>query len=117
MYLSSDSLRTRMSLIRSILHSSPSMSSTVLVESAIETASSAEKQGENKTLNLPGSSHMMVLFLQDSSKMTKKPKTTLTVWLNIWLHILVEGDSETVINAIFLLDSHQNSYLLVLLLR
>lgn len=52
MYLSSDSLRTRMSLIRSILHSSPSMSSTVIVESAIEIASSAEKKDKNKALLL-----------------------------------------------------------------
>lgn len=41
MYLSSDSLRTRTSLIRSIRHSSPSMSWTAMVESAIEMTSSA----------------------------------------------------------------------------
>lgn len=48
MYLSSDSLRTRMSRIRSILNSSPSISSTVIVESAMEMTSSAERQTRSK---------------------------------------------------------------------
>lgn len=43
MYRSSDSLRTRISRIRSILNSSPSMSSMVMEESAIEMTSSAER--------------------------------------------------------------------------
>lgn len=51
MYLSSDSLRTRMSRIRSILNSSPSMSSIVTVESAIETTSAAERQ-KKQTRNI-----------------------------------------------------------------
>lgn len=41
MYRSSDSLLTRISLILSILKSSPSMSSMVVVESAMETISSS----------------------------------------------------------------------------
>lgn len=49
MYLSSDSLRTRMSLIRTILHNSPSMSSTVMVESAIEITSSVAKRHNQKS--------------------------------------------------------------------
>lgn len=44
MYLSSDSLLTRTSLILSILKSSPSMSSTVMVESAMDTTSSSERE-------------------------------------------------------------------------
>lgn len=43
MYLSSDSLLTRMSLILSIFKSSPSMSSTVTVESAMDTTSSSSE--------------------------------------------------------------------------
>lgn len=50
MYLSSDSLRTRMSLIRTILHNSPSMSSTVMVESAIETTSTVAKRHNQKSV-------------------------------------------------------------------
>lgn len=46
MYLSSDSLLTRMSLILSIFKSSPSMLSTVMVESAMDTTSSSEGQRE-----------------------------------------------------------------------
>ena len=41
MYLSSDSLLTRMSRIRSILNNSPSMSAMVMEESAIEIMSSS----------------------------------------------------------------------------
>lgn len=48
MYLSSDSLRTRTSLIRSIRHSSPSMSWTAMVESAIEMTSSAAMKHKHK---------------------------------------------------------------------
>lgn len=44
MYRSSDSLLTRISLIRSILKSSPSMSSMVVVESAMETISSSANE-------------------------------------------------------------------------
>ena len=44
MYLSSDSLLTRTSLILSILKSSPSMSSAVMVESAMDTTSSSERE-------------------------------------------------------------------------
>lgn len=51
MYLSSDSLLTKMSLILSILKSSPSMSSTVMVESAMDTTSSSERE-EEKVLSL-----------------------------------------------------------------
>ena len=49
MYLSSDSLLTKTSLILSIFKSSPSMSSTVMVESAMETTSSSsegQREGE-----------------------------------------------------------------------
>jgi len=55
MYLSSDSLRTRMSLIRSILHSSPSMFPMVIVESAMEMTSSAGRQARPKHGYLVGS--------------------------------------------------------------
>lgn len=44
MYRSSDSLLTRISLILSILKSSPSMSSMVVVESAMETISSSANE-------------------------------------------------------------------------
>lgn len=52
MYRSSDSLRTRMSRIRSILNSSPSISSAVTVESAMETTSSAGRQKTPQLLYL-----------------------------------------------------------------
>lgn len=45
MYRSSDSLLTRTSLILSIFKSSPSMSSTVMVESAMDTTSSSGGRG------------------------------------------------------------------------
>lgn len=50
MYLNSDSLRTRTSLICSIRHNSPSMAWTVIVESAIEmTSSAAAAKKQTKT--------------------------------------------------------------------
>lgn len=55
MYRSSDSLLTRTSLILSIFRSSPSMSSTVMVESAMETTSSSE--GQRETLELGWAAH------------------------------------------------------------
>lgn len=52
MYLSSDSLLTRMSLILSIFKSSPSISSTVTVESAMETTSSSSKGERDRDFEL-----------------------------------------------------------------
>lgn len=52
MYLSSDSLLTRMSLILSIFKSSPSISSTVTVESAMETTSSSSRGERDRDIEL-----------------------------------------------------------------
>lgn len=71
MYLSSDSLRTRTSLICSIRHSSPSMSWTVMVESAIEMTSSAairhrnnaqQIRQQNQVNDEPGENYNSTLF-------------------------------------------------------
>lgn len=73
MYLSSDSLLTRMSLILSIFRSSPSMSSAVMVESAMETTSSSEGQTELSDLG------MLFYFMQvqhESQVLAEIPKYT-----------------------------------------
>lgn len=65
MYLSSDSLRTRTSLIRSIRHSSPSMSWTAMAESAIEMTSSAAMTHKQK---------------QCATAQATKPRKWRTLW-------------------------------------
>lgn len=63
MYLSSDSLLTRMSLILSIFKSSPSMSSTVTVESAMDTTSSSSEGQRERARDIELKHHWQIWII------------------------------------------------------
>lgn len=63
MYLSSDSLLIRMSLILSIFKSSPSISSTVTAESAMDTTSSSSEGQRERETKLMHHWQILILFI------------------------------------------------------
>lgn len=114
MYLSSDSRRTRMSRILSILKSSPSMSSTVTDESAMETMSSCP--GRHRTKPHRASLWSWVSTLLESIYISLDTSHHFTLWFMAQCSLLmactqIKNHKKLAVSQLYLIQSNEAAQL------